>query len=655
MIKFLQSGNKAAKYLLAGLLLILCVGMVMYLIPGFMSDASVTRTGTVASVGSQEISSEDVQRLAAQIQQQQAMRGQRYPDAFMGFLRQQAFQRLLQEAEIRYQGDKMGLRVSDDEVREELHSPGYADTFFPKGQWIGQDKYEQLLQNAGYTPQSFEQEMRSNLLARKVMNAVVAGIDVTPSEIEKNYKEQNTKVKFDYAVISMDDIQKQIKPTDAELKAFYEANKGRYQNSIPEKRQVKYFVINDQQVESKVTVTPTDLEKYYRDNQDRFKVPDRVKVRHILIKTPAPGPDGKVDQKAVDEARKKAEDILKQIKGGADFAELAKKNSDDPGSKAQGGELSWVIKGQTVPEFEKAAFSMNKGQISDLVQTSYGFHIIQTEEKEYAHMKPLAEVKSEIEPDLKKQKVAEALNKMATEAENMAKAQGIEKAAAQYNAKVLESNPVSRTDTLPGVGAAPELMTAIFTADQKSGAQAARTPEAYVIFHVEKIVPPSSPAFEAIKDRVAGDFKAERSNQLLSQKTQELADRAHTQHDLKKAAKELGATVKTSELVGHTSQVPDLGSMSGQARAAFDLQQGQISGPLSLGNKGAVLMVTERQEANLGDDFGKAKDNIREQLLSEKRQQALELFINNLQTRLEKEGKLKINKDAMDNLTKMRG
>src|SRR5262249_51702403 len=153
--------------------------------------------------------------------------------------------------------------------------------------------------------------------------------------------------------------------TESELKAYYEAHKASYQNSIPEKRQVRYFVINDKQAQGKVTITPTDIDQYYRSHEEQYRVPDRVKARHILIKAPGPGPDSKVDQKAADAARAKAADILKQVKAGGDFAELAKKNSDDPGSKDKGGELGWFEKGQMVPAFENAAFSMNKGQISD--------------------------------------------------------------------------------------------------------------------------------------------------------------------------------------------------------------------------------------------------------------------------------------------------
>jgi peptidyl-prolyl cis-trans isomerase D len=627
--------------------------MVTYLIPGFMTDTSVNRTGVVAKVGGEEISSQDVQHMVALIQQQR-----RYPEYLMPMLMRQGTQILIQQAEVRYEGNRMGLNVSDQEVRDALHNEQFGPLFFPNGQWVGQAEYEKRLrENFGTTPEEFERQLRFELLRNKLLTAVSAGATVTPADIEKAYKEQNTKVKFDYAIITMEDVEKQIRPTDAELKTFYDANKARYQNSVPEKRQVRYFVLNDQQEESKVTVSPSDLQKYYNDNQDQFRTQDRVRVRHILIKTPTPGPDGKVDQKALDEARAKAEDVLKQLKAGADFAELAKKYSDDPGSKDKGGELGWYTKdSELVSEFKEAMLSLPKGQISQPVKSPFGFHIIQVEDKETAGMKTLAQVKDTIEPIVKQQKVADLMDKMANDAQSQAASQGMDKAAAAVGAQVVDTNPITRTDTLPGVGAAPELMTDIFTADAKSPPQAVRTPHGAVIFQVTKVIPPSTPAFEDIKARVVNDFKTERASVLLNQKTAELSDRAHAEHDLRKAAKELGATLKTSDLVTRTSQVPEIGSMSGEAVASvFTLKPGGISGPLTVGRNGVVVELIDRQEPSLtGEDFAKAKDTLREQLLQEKRQEAIELFLGNLNDRLEKEGKLKINNNEMGNLSKSR-
>jgi len=650
MIRFLQSGNKAAKYLLGGLLTILAVSMVAYLIPGFMSGSSITQPGVIASVGGHEISTQEVTKIA-ETMMRQAGRGQRNVEGMRPFFIQRAIPQLITQAELRYESERMGLSVSDQELRDELHSGPYAEAFFPGGKWIGQDKYEEMLREANTTVDDFESQVRFQLLANKLMSAVTAGITVSPAEIEKAFKDQNTKVKFDYAVLDVDELQKQIKPADAELKAYYDANKTRYQNSIPEKREVSYFLLNEQQVASKITVTPTDLDRYYRQHDEEFRTPDRVRVRHILIKSPGPGPDGKVDQKAVDAARAKAADILKQVKAGGDFAELAKKNSDDPGSKEKGGELGWIVKGQTVPEFEQASFAMNPGQISDLVQSSFGFHIIQTEEKETAHKKSLAEVKDSIESILKQQNTATLMENTVKAAETAATKQGMDKAAIQYGTQAINTNPISRTDKLAGVGDAPELMSEIFSVDPKDGVRAARTPTGYAVYQVVKIIPPSTPTFEAIKDRVTNDFKSERANTLLNQKTIELSDRARSAHDLRKAAKELNATVKSSELVGRGSQVPDIGSMAGGANVAFTMKPGEISGPVNLGRKGVVLAITERQEPPLtGDDFAKAKDNLYEELVREKGQEAQRLFLDNLDDRLKKEGKVKVNEKVAEGL-----
>jgi peptidyl-prolyl cis-trans isomerase D len=378
-------------------------------------------------------------------------------------------------------------------------------------------------------------------------------------------------------------------------------------------------------------------------------------VRHILIETPKPGPDGKVDQKAVDEARAKAMDVLKQAKATSDWTELAKKYSADPGSKDKGGELGWLGKGQTVAEFDKVAFAQNKGQISDPVQTSFGFHIIQTEDKEDAHLKPLAEVKPALEEQLKQDKVKTEMAKASTDAEATAQKQGLEKAAAKYGAQVVESNPIGRNDSLPGIGPQPPLMDAVFAATEKSGPQATQTPQSTVVFEVTKIVPPRTPSFEEKKDQVANEFKNQRAAAILSTKTREMADRAHAEHDLAKAAKEAGATLKTSELVSRTQPVPDIGSMSGPANVAFTLKQGEISQSLNLGASQAVLQVVERQEPNTsGPEFAKQRDQLRERLSGQKRQQVINQFVTDLGARLEKEGKIKVNKTEMDNLSKSR-
>jgi peptidyl-prolyl cis-trans isomerase D len=577
-------------------------------------------------------------------------------------LYQQAMNSLLQQAEVIYEAERMGLKVSDQELRNELQNGAFKERLFPGGKFVGQQQYQAMIsQDYNMSVEQFESEFKKELLQRKLFSVVTANTVVPESEVQQAYKDKNTKVKIQYAIIQLDDVLKTIKPTDTELKAYFEAHQAIYQNAIPEKRQIKYFVLNDKDFADKVTVEPADIQRYYNTNKQAFQVPERVKARHILIGTPQPGPDGKVDQKAVDEARAKAQDVLKQLRAGGDFATLANKYSTDPGNEdsqthaKKGGELGWFGKGQMVPEFEKVAFAQSKGQISEPVQTEFGFHIIQTEDKEEPHIKPLEEVKADIEKVVKQDKVNQLLNQVSTDAIRDAQKEGLEKAAAKYHANVVQSNLVARTDSIPGIGAQPSFMNAVFSTADKAAPQIERIPTGYVIYDVTKIEPARKPSFEEIKDRVASEFKNERANDILRRKTQEMADRAHAEHDLAKAAKEAGATVKTSDLVTHTSTVPDLGSMSGPANVAFSLKQGEISGPLNLGRGQGVLQVVERQEPSLSDpQFAQERDQLRDQLVQQKQQQLLSMFLNDLSLRLNKEGKIKINKSEMDSLTKSR-
>ncbi|MBZ5529818.1 MAG: peptidylprolyl isomerase [Acidobacteriia bacterium] len=652
MIRFLQSGNKAVKYVLSAFLLIICVSMLWYLIPSSGTALDTNQQGVVASVAGEDIRTADVNDL---VQQQMRQQQGRIPDFYIPILRQQAVMQLIQRAEVRYEAERLGLKVSDQEVQDELQNGMSKAYFFPDGKFIGKQKYEELLKLNGKTPETFENDVRQQLMVSKLISAVGASANASDAEVEQAYKDRNLKVKFQYAVLNLDDLTKQIKPTPSEVEAFFAANKAGYQSAIPEKRQVRYFVINDKDVESKITVDAAELQRYHLSHQDEYRVPERVRVRHILISTPPASPDGKVDQKAVDEARVKAEGILKQIKAGGDFAELAKKNSQDS-SAADGGELGWIVKGQTVAEFEKVAFAQNKGQISDLVKTIWGFHIIQTEEKQDAHVKPLAEVQATIEPVLKAQKTSAALEAKAKEAEDTATKQGLDKAAAKYGAPVVQSNLITRNDALPGVGASPQLMQQVFSTKEKSPPQTARVATGYVFFELQKVEPARAPALEEVRDKVTKDFVSSRSAELLRKKGQELANRAHAENDLAKAAKEVGATFKTSELVDRNAQVADIGALSGPAAVAFTMKRGDISGALNLGTREAVIAITDRQEPSAADpQFAKDRDQLREQIVQQRQEQAWRLFLEALGARMEKEGKVKINQAEMNGLTRTRG
>lgn len=652
MIRFLQTPGPIKKIVFGGLLVLLSLAMLVYLIPGGMLGSDTPRAGIIATVSGEEVTSAEVEHQGQQLLRQQFPKGGEQASMLQPYFYGQAAQQLITQQALVAEAKHLGLTVTDAEVADELQHGAYSQTFFPDGKFIGQEQYQALLQNADLSVQQFEGQVKNQILIDKLRNLIAASAVVTDAEVQKDFQSKNTKVKFDYAYFTKDNIEKTLHPADAELQAFYQQNKSRYANSIPETRKLQYVVVNTDKVAAQIPISQDDLQRYYEEHRDEYRVADRVNVRHILIKTPLPGPDGKVDQKGVDAARQKAEDILKQLKSGGNFAALAKKYSQDPGSATNGGSLGWIVKGQTVPEFEKAAFSLAKGETSGVVQSSYGFHIIHVDDKENAHVKSLDEVKDQITSAIRQQQGVQAADDEARALVTQARSTNLAQAAAAKGLQVVTTDFVSRTDSLPGIGSAPQFMDTVFNENVKGPADESQVPQGFVVFQVLDNKPPATPTFEQIRARVETDFKDQQATTQLQQKTQELADRAKAGHDLKKAAKALGAELKTSDFVLPNGQVPDLGSLSGQAAVAFTLQAGQISGPINNGNVGAVLSILERQEPS-SQDFAAKKDQTREELLENKQSEIFNVFLSNLRDQMEKSGVIKINQDEYKALTRM--
>jgi len=650
MIRQLQNAGPTVKIILSGLLLIICGGMVITLIPGgFGSSMGLggPPAGVLATVGEEKITVLEVQREARNMIQRQGAAAQ--ASMLMPFFAGQAAQELINEKALVAEARRLGLRTSDEELREDLQHGPLAATFFPDGKFVGQEQYEDFVQRNGLTVPQFEQLEKEYILIRKLQAIVAGSAFVSDAAVRDEFQRRNTKVKFDYAVLTQADVLKGLHPADDELKAFYDRNKASY--NTQEKRQVKYVVVDAAKIATTANVSDQDLRAFYSQNQDSYRVPEQVKVRHILIKTPLATPGVKEDEKAIADARAKAEGVLKEVKAGGDFAKLAEKYSDDPGSAKNGGELGWIGRGRTVPEFEKAAYSLPKGQTSDLVKSSYGFHIINVEDKQDAHVKSFAEVKPEIEQKVKEQQVARAVENTANALLTAAKTDGIDKAAAAKGQQAVTSEFFSRSEALPGLGADPQFSEAAFNASEKAPPDMVQVPQGYVVFQLLAIKPPATPAFEEVRSRVETEFKNQRASFLLQQKTQELSDRAKAGHDLKKAAKDLGAAIKTSELVAPDGQVPDIGSLAGQAASIFTLKPGEISGPITAGANGVVAQLVDKQ-APTDQDFAAKKDEIRQSLLQNKQNQMFQLFVSNLRTTMEKANRIKVNQEEMKNLTR---
>lgn len=642
MIRFLQTPTKTKKIVLGAVLIIICVMMVISLTPTGSGGFAANDDFDLATVGGEPVTLDEAQKLASNMARQQ-----RFPDEYVRFLLPQAATSLIQNKALLYEAKKLGLAVSDEELALGLRNQ-FGEQLFPNGQFVGEEQYSDFItQNTRRTVPEFEEGFRAYLTIQKLQSVVGGSAVVSDSEVQDFVRRQQTKVKFDYAVISFDDVEKGINPSDAELRSYFQQHQAQYKDSIPERRNVRLVLLDAARVPG-AEPSQADIQSYYNQHQEAYRTPELVKLRHILVRT-TPAADGKPDAKTDATARAKAEDLLKQAKSGANFGELAKKSSEDPGSKDDGGYME-ISKGQTVPEFEQAAFSAKAGEIVGPVRTNYGFHVIKVEAHQPAAVRPLSEVSDQIASIVAQQKGASAAQRLSETVRSDARAQGLEKAAAAKGLTATTTGFISRRDILPGVGPQPELMNAIFAAQRGSAPSVVPISQGHAIFEVVEIQPPATPAYEQAKADVERAFRSDRAQILLVQRAQQLADRARAENNLKKAAKEAGAVVKTSELVGATSQVPDIGSMSGPASVAFNMKPGEIAGPVQGGRNGVVISLIERQEPT-ADEIRAGSSSARAQLLDRKRNEQMAVYADSIMKQMEKNGDIKRNTKALEKLS----
>ncbi|HVH70509.1 MAG TPA: peptidylprolyl isomerase, partial [Candidatus Dormibacteraeota bacterium] len=438
------------RILLGAVVMVLGGSMLLYLVPQGPATGEVS-SDTVAKIGDQSVTTQDIQQQLNQIE-----RSNQVPPQLKGFYAQQILQQLVFQRELEYEAKRLGITVSDQERADRIKM--YLPMAFNNGSFVGMDQYTSLVEQRFQLPvATFEELIRQGLLQDKFRKLVTDGISLGPRELQDGYRYKNEKVKLDYALIKPEDLEGKIAPSDAEIKAEYEKNKAKYQ--VPERRSVRYAVLDVNQLRQTIQISDDTLKQQYQANIQQYEVPNQVRVQHILFKTV-----GQTDA-LVEETKKKAEDVLKQAKKGAKFDELAKKYSEDPGTKDKGGDLGWIRQGQTVPEFEKAAFSLAPGQISDLVRTQYGFHIIKVMEKQTAHTKPFEEVKDSIQTPLR---LTEADKQASATADQLAAAirrsnkVSLDDLAKQYHLTLGQTRPVSASDPLLELGNSQDAKDEIF-------------------------------------------------------------------------------------------------------------------------------------------------------------------------------------------------
>lgn len=616
-------------------MLALSGGMLLYLVPTGPGNTQ-TASDVVAKVGDESVTVAEIGQQLNQIKQRNQV-----PPMLEPYYAQQILRQLMLQKEMEYEAGQLGIRVSNDEIADRIRL--ILPAAFNGGAPIAPDQYSSLVESRTQMSVSqFEDTVRQGLLQEKFQKLVTDGISAGPAELQEEFRYRNEKVKLDYAFIKPEDLEAKITLDDAAIKAGYEKNKARYQ--VPEKRVVRYAIVDVNQIRQNIHISDDQLLAQYKKNIQDYQVPDRAHVEHILLMTV-----GKTDAE-IEEIQKKAQDILNQARKGANFEDLAKKYSEDPGTKDKGGDLGWIVKGQTVAEFEKVAFSLPKGSISDLVKTQYGFHIIKIIDKETAHTKTFDEVKDSIraplmlsEADKQAGDIADKLSQAIRQSNKVS----LDDLAKQYHLTVGETRPVAATDPLLELGNSQDVKVSdsIFNLRQGDLSLPIHTDRGYLVLSIKQILPAHQGSLDEVRDKVIADLKQEKAATDARSKADELIKRVKAGDKFDAAAKALGLEAKTSDELARGGSISNVASGK-QLAAAFQLKAGDVGSPLNLGTNWLVYKVVDRQEPNPAD-FEKQKKEITDAVLQNKRSLAFDAFRTALEERLKKEGKLQIMPDKL--------
>ena len=495
-------------------------------------------------------------------------------------------------------------------------------------------RYEQLLasQYPPITKGDFEQSLRRSLMIDKLRSAVTDWIAVSDPDLEREYRNRNEKVKLQVVALTADKFRDKVTVNDADVASYYEAHKAEYRKG--DSRKIRYALVDRDQLRSKVTVTPQEIESYYNSNVQQFQSPEQVRASHILLKT-----DGK-DEAAV---RTQAEDILKQAKApGADFAALAKKYSEDDGSKVNGGDLDYFTKGRMVPEFEQAAFSMQPGQISDLVKSQFGFHIIKVVDKKAAATRSLDEVRSQIQETLTAQRVDQQLADRTRDLDaRIQKPADLDTVGKEAGLVVSETGFFARNEPVPGIGPTPDVTNQAFQMKDGEVSRGLQSPRGPMYITVTGRREPYVPNLDEVKDRVREDVIKARAAELSKQKAGEIATTLRSSKDFAAAAKAQGLEAKDTQLITRGSPIPDVGVSPEIDKVAFTLPGGGVSDPIATPTGAVIVRVAERQEVT-SDAFRTGKETFRTQLLGERRAQFFDAYM----TKAKQAMKIQVNADV---------
>jgi peptidyl-prolyl cis-trans isomerase D len=615
---------------------LVCVAFVLFYIPDFLqgTGADAASSDTIASIEGHKITGGEFRRsYQAQLQAYRSAYGGQMNEQLLKQLgiENQILQQMVDERAALAEADRLGITVSDEEVRRRiLATPAFQEN----GAFIGETRYQQLLrmQRPPMTAAQFEDNVRRSLAVDKLRSTVSDWLSVADKDLEAEYRRRNDKVKLAVVGFTADSFKAQVTATDAEIASHFDSHQDDFK--IPAKRKIKYLLIDIDALRTKVVVPAADIEQAYANNSQQYETPEQVRASHILLKT-----EGKDDATV----KAKAEELLKKAKGGADFAELAKANSEDEASAKNGGDLDYFGRGRMVPEFDQVAFALQPGQTSDVVKTQYGYHIIKVTDKKSATTRPLAEVRQQLSDQLSYERAqTQATDLAATLEKQIRTPADLDKVAKEHGLTVQESGFFAREEPILGLGPAPEAASRAFEMKPNEVAGPLRASRGMVFQTMTATQEPYVPKVEEVKDRVRDEVVKQKARDVSRQKAAEIAAALKSAPDFEKAAKAAGVEAKTTDLIATGTPIPDLGVAPAVDEVAFKLPVGAVSDPIPTDNGTAVIKVLEKKVVT-PEEWTSSKDRFREELLTDRRNRFFSAYMAKAKLKM----KIDVNREAL--------
>ena len=546
-------------------------------------------------------------------------------------LKTQALEALIQKKLLLQEAEKQNLRLSDTELIS--HIQGLQ--VFQSEKKFSEKSYRNYLQFQRVTPGEFEDNQRENLVLTKLEKLFRTSSKVSQSEIQEAFKNEKEKSKLDYVRFNDDHFQTDKTFSDQELNEFFQANKKQFE--IPSQIQVEYIKIQPKAYLAEIELRDEDIEDYYQIKIADFRVKKMYQASHILshIKPPEIEGDASTEEKqkqAEEKAKSRATELLGKVKAGADFGEIAKKHSDDPGSGSQGGSLGEFSKGTMVSAFESALDKLAIGGISEPILTPFGYHIIKLESRTEERFKPLDEVREEVIQSLKKIKARQKTRRTTKHIYQDAENTGDLKSAAEKNqAQTVISEFFSREDhNLPEIGNQPQFFNTAFSIGENKISQPIHTQEASFILKLAGNKEAYIPELKEVRESVEEALIERVNEEQTSSKFKELEQKLAQEKDLEKIIKGLDLSVKKTPFFSMADSIPGIGNIQEVKEKALAMKVGDTASA-KVRNRFYLFKRTEKEDA--GEPDKEQSQKIIQRIKQEKSRQTFQEWIENLKAR----------------------